>query len=258
MSLSRALDLLSCPRCGSAVTLGSGTVVCRDGHTWDVARQGYVNLLGRAEPANADTTAMLAARSRVLAAGLFDPVAAAIRAALTGRPRVLEVGSGTAYYLLRALGDDDSGVGIALDVSKAAARLAAKADPRIAAVVADVWRRLPIQDHCLDAVLCVFAPRNLAEFARVLRPDGRLVVATPNPEHLSRPAIPARPAAGAAGKGRPGHGGRRGVLRTDRHHQPAPPPGGGRRTGLGPDRDGSERLPPDSPRTCRRRMWRSR
>lgn len=185
MSLSRALDLLSCPRCGSAVTLGSGTVVCRDGHTWDVARQGYVNLLGRAEPANADTTAMLAARSRVLAAGLFDPVAAAIRAALTGRPRVLEVGSGTAYYLVRALGDDDSGVGIALDVSKAAARLAAKADPRVAAVVADVWRRLPIQDHSLDAVLCVFAPRNIAEFARVLRPDGRLVVATPNPEHLS-------------------------------------------------------------------------
>lgn len=98
---------------------------------------------------------------------------------------MLEVGSGTAHYLRRSLGDDEAGVGVALDVSKAAARLAARLDPRIAAVVADVWRGLPIADHCLDGVLCVFAPRNLAEFARVLRPDGRLVVVTPKPEHLA-------------------------------------------------------------------------
>jgi len=98
---------------------------------------------------------------------------------------ILEVGSGTAYYLTRALGDDPVAVGVALDVSKAAARVAAQADPRIAAVVADVWRPLPVRDRCLDAVLCVFAPRNLPEFARVLRPDGLLVVATPRPGHLA-------------------------------------------------------------------------
>jgi 23S rRNA (guanine745-N1)-methyltransferase len=52
-------------------------------------------------------------------------------------------------------------------------------------VVADVWAGLPVLDHSLDAVLCVFAPRNLTEFARVLQPGGRLLVLTPNPGHLA-------------------------------------------------------------------------
>ncbi len=189
MGIEAGLDLLACPRCGSGLGLvgtGSGrTLRCGSGHSFDVAKQGYVNLLGGPEPGNADTGDMLAARTRVHASGLFDPVAAEVAAHLDGRPRVLEVGSGTAYYLVRALGDDEAGTGIALDVSKAAARLAARSDPRVAAVVADVWRGLPVADHCLDGVLCVFAPRNLAEFARVLRPDGRLVVVTPKPEHLA-------------------------------------------------------------------------
>lgn len=185
MALQNALDLLACPRCGSAFTPVAGAVRCASGHSYDLARQGYLNLSGAPEPANADTPAMLAARERVHASGLFGTVAHVVRDRLVGRPRVLEVGSGTAYYLRLALGDDETAVGVALDVSKAAARLAARADPRISAVVADVWRPLPFRDHCLDGVLCVFAPRNLAEFARVLRPDGRLVVVTPKPEHLA-------------------------------------------------------------------------
>lgn len=189
MGIERAAGLLACPRCGEGLALagaGSGrALACGSGHSYDVARPGYVNLLDGPEPRNADTAAMLAARQRVLASGLFDMVAADVAGKLVGRPRVLEVGAGTAHYLVRALGEDEAGVGIALDVSKAAARIAAKADPRVAAIVADVWRRLPVRDHCLDAVLCVFAPRNLAEFARVLRPDGRLVVVTPKPEHLA-------------------------------------------------------------------------
>lgn len=185
MGIERAVDLLACPRCGEGVTLAERALRCRSGHGYDLARQGYVNLLDGPEPRNADTASMLAARTRVHASGLFEEVAADIAGTLVGRPRVLEVGAGTAHYLVRALGDDDHAVGIALDVSKTAARIAAKADPRVASVVADVWQRLPVQDHCLDAVLCVFAPRNLAEFARVLRPDGRLVVVTPKPEHLA-------------------------------------------------------------------------
>lgn len=184
MKLAAAFDLLVCPICRGGFTAPERTFHCPKGHTFDLARQGYLNLLGGPEPANADTAAMLSARERVHASGLFTPVAAEIARQVRGRPRVLEVGSGTAVYLRAALGTDPEHCGIALDVSKAAARLAARSDPRVGAIVADAWRPFPIRDHCLDAVICAFAPRNLPEFARVLRSDGRLVIVTPKPEHL--------------------------------------------------------------------------
>jgi 23S rRNA (guanine745-N1)-methyltransferase len=52
------------------------------------------------------------------------------------------------------------------------------------AVVGDAWRRLPVRDGVLDRVVVAFAPRNGPEVARVLSPDGRLVVLTPAPDHL--------------------------------------------------------------------------
>ncbi len=185
MGIEAAIDLLACPLCRSALGLAEGSLHCVNGHVFDLARQGYVNLLGGPEPANADTRAMLAARARVHSAGIFEPVAELVAGQLAGRATLLEVGAGTAYYLARAIGADPLAVGLALDVSKAAARVAARTGPRIAAVVADVWRPLPLRDRCLDGVLCVFAPRNVPEFARVLRPDGLLVVVTPRPGHLA-------------------------------------------------------------------------
>ena len=70
-------------------------------------------------------------------------------------------------------------------MAKPAARRAARAHPRAGAAVCDVWRGLPLADACADVVLDVFAPRNGAEFRRVLRPGGRLVVVTPTPAHLA-------------------------------------------------------------------------
>lgn len=185
MVLGAAAGLLACPHCGDELGLQPTVARCERGHSFDVARQGYLNLLAGGQPANADTPAMLAARGRVLTSGAFDPLLNLIAQQAPGAHRVLEVGSGTAHYLRRCLGDDPDARGIALDVSVAAAKLVARADPRIAAVVADVWAGLPVLDHTLDAVLCVFAPRNLTEFARVLRPGGRLLVLTPNPGHLA-------------------------------------------------------------------------
>lgn len=195
MSLPEVLDLLRCPVCAQPFTATDGGVRCARGHTFDQARQGYLNLLQSRPPQHADSAAMVAARERFLGAGHYTAVAdglvVAVRDGL-GRLRseplprlsVLEVGAGTGYYL-RTLLEALPGRGIALDVSVAAARRAAHASPRIAAVVADTWQGIPVVDRSLDVLTCVFAPRNPSEFARVLRPDGLLAVVTPLPTHLA-------------------------------------------------------------------------
>ena len=76
-------------------------------------------------------------------------------------------------------------VGLALDLSKHALRRAARAHPRIGAAACDVWRGLPVRSSVAALVLCVFAPRDGAEIARVLRPGGALLLVTPTGRHLA-------------------------------------------------------------------------
>ncbi|GAA3310311.1 hypothetical protein GCM10020219_015760 [Nonomuraea dietziae] len=98
---------------------------------------------------------------------------------------MVDAGAGTGYYGAAVLDALPEATGLAFDISKHAVKRAARAHPRMGAFVADVWRPLPIGDAVADVVMDVFAPRNGPEFARILRPGGRLVVVTPAKEHLS-------------------------------------------------------------------------
>lgn len=189
--LADVTDLLACPQCRSPVELDEGAILCDAGHTFDVARQGYVTLMtGAGGKFDGDSPEMIAARADFLGGGSFDPLMDAVADAVvagTGAgdaPRLLEIGAGTGHYLARVLDATPTGRGIGLDVSKYAARRIARAHPRAGAVVADVWQHLPVRDHVLSHVLCVFAPRNADEAHRVLAEHGSLVVLTPTERHL--------------------------------------------------------------------------
>ncbi|HMH39318.1 MAG TPA: hypothetical protein VK584_20490, partial [Streptosporangiaceae bacterium] len=98
---------------------------------------------------------------------------------------VADVGAGTGYYLAAVLDRLPGLAGLALDASKFAARRAARAHPRIGAVTCDAWLTLPVADSAAVVVLNVFAPRNGAELRRILNPAGRLIVVTPDRDHLA-------------------------------------------------------------------------
>ena len=190
--LDDVIQYLACPHCGGDMARAGGSLRCQAGHSFDIARQGYVSLPTAGNPgAGGDTTAMVRARGDFLAAGHYAGLAAELSRAAraVGGPGpapgcVADVGAGTGYYLAAVLDQLPGRAGLALDSSKFALRRAARAHPRNGAVGCDAWRPLPVADSAAALVLNVFAPRNGAELRRILAPSGTLLVVTPAPDHL--------------------------------------------------------------------------
>lgn len=186
------IDWLVCPVCGDRLEPSEDGLSCPAGHTADIAKQGYANLLGpKGTTHTADQSEMLDARTRILGSGLFDPVTDALRKILrdvrgSGIPGLaLDLGTGTGFHLERALEELPDRLGLGLDNSKYAARRAARCHPRAGAVVADVWAGIPLRDDSVSVLLDVFAPRNGPEIERVLAPGGTAIVVVAGPDHLS-------------------------------------------------------------------------
>lgn len=185
-----------CPLCAASFSFsseGTAGVSCESGHRFDLSRHGYLNLLsGNASKFTPDSASMVRARAAFLASGHFDPLTEGLNRAFADfapgpgpDPLIVDAGCGTGHYLNGLLQGAAAGYpAIGLDLSPEALRHAVRANPGMLALVWDLWRPLPLAANSTDALFVVFAPRNIAEFHRVLRPDGLLVIATPLPEHL--------------------------------------------------------------------------
>ena len=189
---------LICPVCDEALTLVGRSFVCGQRHTFDVAREGYVNLLlsdGKRSKIQGDTKVMLQARRRFLEAGYYAPLSQAVNALVEERmrrvtavPTIADIGCGEGWYVgqLQQQLADGEGCFFGVDVSKTAVQLAAKRYPTAQFAVADVWHKLPFADDSITVLFNLFAPRNPTEFARVLAPNGLLLIVIPQPHHLQQ------------------------------------------------------------------------
>lgn len=182
------VDALRCSVCGEPVELSDRTLRCARRHAFDLAKQGYVNLLhAKVTSGTADTAEMVAARAEFLDAGHYAGLAdrlAQRAAALLRSGLVVDAGAGTGYYLAHVLEKAPDTTGLALDVSALALRRAARAHDRLGAAVWNLWEPWPVASGSASLLLNVFAPRNGAEFHRVLRPGGSLLVVSPQTAHL--------------------------------------------------------------------------
>ncbi|MHB1075647.1 putative RNA methyltransferase [Thiobacillus sp.] len=186
---------LACPLDGSPLHCSGSACRCASGHSFDIASQGYINLLPVQHKRSrdpGDSREMVTARGRFLTAGSYQPIAAAVnQAVLADLPAdatisCLDAGCGEGYYLrqLAAAAKDEQTLALlGLDISKWAVLSAAKQDRRITWVVGSN-ANLPVLPGTLDRVLCLFGFPVYPEFARVLKPGGRLVQVDAGPVHL--------------------------------------------------------------------------
>ncbi|MFT2816395.1 methyltransferase domain-containing protein [Leifsonia sp. A12D58] len=186
MSLHTLSEWLRCPICLTPLTAFEPLLLrCEHGHSFDVNKRGFVTML-RSHGLIGDSAAMLDARASFLNAGWYAPLLDAVSTLSTQQDPadVLDIGCGTGYYLGGVLERSPAARALAFDISPAAVSRTVRSHPHVDGLVADVWSALPIRGNSADLILNVFAPRNAAEFARILRPDGLMIVVIPQDSHL--------------------------------------------------------------------------
>ena len=184
--------------CRAPLALADHSYRCEHGHSFDRAREGYVNLLlashkRSAEPG--DARAMLRSRREFLERGYYAPLAEALAAHCraerhargTSAFTLLDLGCGEGYYTGRIAaaltGDGEPAWVGGIDIARDGVRMAAKRYPEVDFAVAST-ARLPLADASVDLAVSVFAPTDPAEIRRTLRPGGVYLRVTPGPRHL--------------------------------------------------------------------------
>lgn len=185
-------SLFVCPICGGPLGRAEGRYACPGGHSFDRAREGYVNLL----PANrqhskapGDDKEMAAARTRFLEGGWYGPLrerlCSLVKQYAPEAPALLDAGCGEGWYTA-ALAETVSELGgraAGVDLSKPAVKRAARRCPNGEIAVASVYH-LPLGDASVDVLTDCFSPLGLEEFYRVLKPGGIFLYVVPGARHL--------------------------------------------------------------------------
>jgi len=182
--------MLLCPvrDCHMALGRVERRLLCPRGHSFDVARSGYINLLQPQERRSkqpGDTVAAVAARRRLHDRGVTEPLLHGIGETMGARRSdiVLDAGCGDGFYL-GSLASQSGFEAHGVDISTAAVDAAARRYRGCEWIVTNADRFLPYADRSFSIVLSITGRMNAGEFRRVLRDDGRLLIALPAPDDL--------------------------------------------------------------------------
>ncbi len=190
------VTVLACPVCGADLTIGAVAAACLNGHSFDRARSGYLNLLlsnrkQSAEPG--DSVDMMQSRRAFLQGGFYDAMATAANRAVTGiladrtAGHVADLGCGEGFFTARLQQVLQSGDAAhscyGVDISRPGIKMATAYTRDVNWMVASLHRS-PFRARSLDVALSIFAPIDAADVRRIVRDDGALVTVTPGPDHL--------------------------------------------------------------------------
>ncbi len=183
--------MLICPLCGKSLIIDGKSYICENRHCFDLARQGYVNLLpvqNKHSLHPGDTKEMLTARRRFLETGKYSPICKAVKETAkmfckTENPKILDVGCGEGYYT-RALADSfENSHTIGIDIAKDGVKMACSRGKDISWIVATA-SLLPVENSSVDIVTAMFSLFMDGEYSRVLKKGGVAIEVNAATEHL--------------------------------------------------------------------------
>ena len=176
--------MLLCPVCGLPLERDGRALKCAENHSFDIAKEGYVNLLRAGRPGDriGDDLASCRSRRDFLNSGYYAPLRDRLREIFAGKTgKLLDICCGEGYYT-SALGAIEGLDVYGFDISKEAVRLAAKRG--CARYFVANMTSVPVPDGAFDCAAHLFAPFCDGEFARVLKKGGTLVTVLPGAFHL--------------------------------------------------------------------------
>lgn len=178
-----------CPKCKDQLTLCNKTLKCDNNHCFDLAKQGYVNLLmsqQSSQKRHGDDKLMVKSRTNFLEKGYYLPLLNKINETLTkyinSKSFVLDVGCGECFYTEKIAKNFNCEI-YGIDISKDALMVGAKKNDNLHLAVASIFN-IPIKDSSCDCIINIFAPHSEDEFKRILKDSGILLRVTPLENHL--------------------------------------------------------------------------
>lgn len=182
--MERHIELFSCPICHEAMTIRQqGSVVCQGNHSFDIAKQGYVNFM--THPATTKYSKdLFTSRQRIIESGLYDTLQKRIAELVSGARLILDTGCGEGSHLARIChGLDHEVVGVGIDIAKEGIMAAARNYRGKIWCVGDLAKS-PFRASSFDVILNILSPANYEEFKRLLVPGGMVVKVVPQSGYL--------------------------------------------------------------------------
>ncbi len=187
---SKHLEIVQCPLCATSFTIKNASFICREQHTFDFAKQGYVNVLTHLVQSNYDKT-LFSSRHHIIAKEkLYQPMHKAIANIINERYKqqasitIADLGCGEGSHLKGITNEitmDLTQVGI--DIAKEGILKAAKTYPDTIWLVGDL-ANMPLRTGSIDVLLNIFSPANYMEFKRIAAKGALCIKVVPGPHYL--------------------------------------------------------------------------
>lgn len=173
-----SMDIL-CPVCLKKLHPVDKAYKCENGHSFDLAKEGYLNLNRKSSQNTGDNPEMIKARKRFLEKGYYDFMKKEVNELLKPEETLIDLACGEGYYTKDFVCKDKVGI----DLSKSGLKIASKSDKSTTYLLNSIFHN-PLSDKCADKIVTIFAPIAEEEILRLLKDDGSFILVRPDERHL--------------------------------------------------------------------------